>query len=170
MSYEKLNEKVLSMQEEILEAIRGCVAIDSVKGEAQPEAPYGEGPKAALDYALKLGEKLGFKTGNVGNRVGWAEYGEGEEMVAVLGHLLRGGLRSATQLYLWNDGRLLRRWLGLRRLRRHHELCLTGLRERLPVGPTALRRERDLCRRDGIATLRGRLRLRRCLLFAVSIP
>lgn len=87
MSYEKLNEKVLSMQEEILEAIRGCVAIDSVKGEAQPEAPYGEGPKAALDYALKLGEKLGFKTGNVGNRVGWAEYGEGEEMVAVLGHL-----------------------------------------------------------------------------------
>lgn len=87
MSYEKLNEKVLSMQEEILEAIRGCVAINSVKGEPGPDAPYGEGPKAALDYALELGKKLGFRTGNVGNRVGWAEYGEGEEMVAVLGHL-----------------------------------------------------------------------------------
>lgn len=87
MGYEKLNEKVLSMQEEILEAIRGCVAINSVKGEPAPDAPYGVGPKAALDYALELGKKLGFKTGNVGNRVGWVEIGEGEEMVAVLGHL-----------------------------------------------------------------------------------
>lgn len=30
---------------------------------------------------------MGFKTCNVDNHVGWCEYGEGEEMIAVLGHL-----------------------------------------------------------------------------------
>lgn len=87
MSYEKLSARIMEMQDEILQAIRESVSINSVKGEAQPDAPYGKGPKEALDHALALGERLGFKTGNVGNRVGWIEYGEGEEMAAVLGHL-----------------------------------------------------------------------------------
>lgn len=87
MSYEKLNDRVTEMKEEILQAIRESVAVCSVKGQAEPDAPYGRGPKEALDHALALGEKLGFRTGNCGNRVGWVEYGEGEEMVAVLGHL-----------------------------------------------------------------------------------
>lgn len=75
------------MKDEIIKAIQESVAINSIKGEPEPDAPYGKGPKAALDHALALGEKLGFRTGNSGNRVGWIEYGEGEEMVAVLGHL-----------------------------------------------------------------------------------
>ena len=87
MRYEKLSEKIQEMEAEILEAVQESVAINSVKGEAKEDAPYGEGPKAALEHALALGEKLGFRTKNVGNRVGWIEYGEGEEMVAVLGHL-----------------------------------------------------------------------------------
>lgn len=85
--YSRLNEKMNEMQEEIIQAIRESVAIDSIRGEAEPDAPYGKGPKAALDHALALGEKLGFRTGNLDNRVGWIEYGDGEEMVAVLGHL-----------------------------------------------------------------------------------
>lgn len=87
MSYEALNQKIAEMQEEILNAVRESVAIDSIKGEPEEGAPYGRGPKAALDHALALGEKLGFKTGSVGDKVGWVEYGEGEEMAAVLGHL-----------------------------------------------------------------------------------
>ena len=87
MRYEKLSEKIQEMEAEILKAVQESVAINSVKGEAKEDAPYGEGPKAALEHALALGEKLGFRTKNVGNRVGWIEYGEGEEMVAVLGHL-----------------------------------------------------------------------------------
>ena len=87
MKYEMLNHKIMEMQDEILAAIQQNMRIDSVKGEAKPDAPYGEGPKAALMDALALGEKLGFKTGMADNRVGWVEYGEGEEMVGVLGHL-----------------------------------------------------------------------------------
>ena len=87
MKYEALNNKILEMQDEIIAAIQQNMRIDSVKGEAKPDAPYGEGPKAALMDALALGERLGFKTGCADNRVGWVEYGEGEEMVGVLGHL-----------------------------------------------------------------------------------
>ena len=58
-----------------------------MRGEAQPDAPYGPGPKAALEDALELGRKLGFKVGQADNRIGWVEYGEGKEMVGVLGHV-----------------------------------------------------------------------------------
>lgn len=87
MRNEKLDERMLELKEDIFASIRESVAIESVKSEAKEGAPYGEGPKAALDHLLALGEKLGFRTGNVDNRVGWIEYGEGEEMVGVLGHV-----------------------------------------------------------------------------------
>ena len=87
MKYENINQKMLEMKDEIFASIKESVAIESVKGEPKENAPYGEGPKAALDHALALGEKLGFKTGNLDNRIGWIEYGEGEEIAAVLGHL-----------------------------------------------------------------------------------
>ena len=83
MSYEKLNEKILEMKEEMFDTIRENVAICSVKGEPEEDAPYGREVKRALDHLLSVGEKMGFKTGNVDNRVGWIEYGEGEEMVVL---------------------------------------------------------------------------------------
>lgn len=87
MKYEALNQKILSMREEILTAVQEAVRIDSVRGAAEPDAPYGRGPRAALDYALALGERLGFRTGQMDHRVGWVEYGDGAEMAGVLGHL-----------------------------------------------------------------------------------
>ena len=86
-TYEKLNEKILGIKDEMFESIRESVAICSVKSAPEEDAPYGREVKKALDHALALGEKMGFKTGNVDNRVGWVEYGDGEEMVGVLGHL-----------------------------------------------------------------------------------
>ena len=87
MSYEGINQKILEMQDDIVKAVQESVRINSIKSEPEEGAPYGKGCKAALVNALELGERLGFRTGNVGDRVGWVEYGEGEEMVAVLGHL-----------------------------------------------------------------------------------
>lgn len=87
MKYDSLNKKVLEMQNEIISAIRDIIKINSIKAEAEADAPYGKGAKEALEFVLALGERLGFKTGNCDNRVGWVEYGEGEEMVGVLGHL-----------------------------------------------------------------------------------
>lgn len=87
MDYSALREKINSMQEEILEEIKSCVQIESVGGSPEEGAPYGRGPKEALDFALDLGRRLGFKAVNVDNRAGYIEMGEGEDMAAVLGHL-----------------------------------------------------------------------------------
>ena len=81
MDYSALREKINSMQGEILEGIRNCVKIESVGGEPEEGAPYGRGPKAALDFTLELGEQLGFRAVNVDDKAGYIEMGEGEEMV-----------------------------------------------------------------------------------------
>lgn len=80
-------EKIKEMRESILSHIQDSIRIDSVSGAPCEGAPYGKGPKAALEHALHLGESFGLKTKNVDDRAGWVEYGEGEEMIAVLGHL-----------------------------------------------------------------------------------
>ena len=87
MNDTNLNRKIDEMKEEILDGIRRSVQIDSVAGEPEENAPYGPGPKKALDFALELGKSMGFRVGNVDNHAGYIEYGEGEEMVAVLGHM-----------------------------------------------------------------------------------
>ena len=88
MGYEKLNEKMMELKDEIFASLKESIAIESVKGAPEEDAPYGRGPKEALDHALALGEKLGFKTGNLDNKVGWIEYGDGEEMAASPGSTL----------------------------------------------------------------------------------
>ena len=71
-----------------LDAILGLVSIESIaRVNVTPEAPYGKGPAKALDYVMKLCETLGIRTVNLGGKVAWAEIGQGEEIVGVLGHL-----------------------------------------------------------------------------------
>lgn len=84
---ERLLEKLEEIREEMIAGIQESVRIDSTGGEPEEGAPYGPGPKKALDWTLELGESLGFRTGNVDNKAGYVEFGEGDEMVAVLGHL-----------------------------------------------------------------------------------
>lgn len=52
-----------------------------------PEAPYGTEVRGALDYMLDLCKCLGFRVKNCNNRIGYAEIGEGEELVGILVHL-----------------------------------------------------------------------------------
>ncbi len=82
-----LNEAVLRYQEDIIRSVQENVRIPSVQGPALPDAPFGIHVRRSLEHALETAEKLGFKTTNLDNYIGWAEYGEGEEMIAVLGHL-----------------------------------------------------------------------------------
>ena len=82
-----LNERVLAMKDDLLACLQENLRIPSVEGESAEGAPYGVACRESLDHVLKAAEKLGFRTENVDGHVGWAEYGEGEEMIAVLGHL-----------------------------------------------------------------------------------
>ncbi len=75
-------------RDEIVEALRGVLRIPSKKEPpSAPNAPYGPTNRAALDYTLQLCEQLGFRIKDVDGHAGHAEFGEGAEMVAALGHL-----------------------------------------------------------------------------------
>jgi len=82
-----LNERVLAMEEELLACLQENLRIPSVEGAPAENAPYGIEVRQSLQHVLACAEKLGFRTENVDNHLGWCEYGDGEEMVAVLGHL-----------------------------------------------------------------------------------
>lgn len=81
-----LNDAIEKNRDELLKTLGGLIKIRSVR-EDDGEKPFGQGVKDALHYTLKKCEELGFTTCNMDDYVGYAEYGEGEEMVAVLGHL-----------------------------------------------------------------------------------
>ena len=72
-----------------IQSIIDLVGIESVcdRRENDPEYPYGEGVRHALDYVLDLCNKFGFRTKNCNNQIGYAEIGEGDPLTAVLVHL-----------------------------------------------------------------------------------
>lgn len=82
-----LNSRVLAMESQLLTCLQENLRIPSVQAEAAEGAPYGLDVRRSLDHVLATAEALGFRTCNVDNHLGWCEHGEGEEMVAVLGHL-----------------------------------------------------------------------------------
>lgn len=83
----KINQKVDELSNELIRNSQEIVRIKSVQEEPKEGMPFGEGVAKALDYSLKLSESLGFKTTNLDGYIGYAEYGEGEDYVGVLGHL-----------------------------------------------------------------------------------
>lgn len=82
-----LNHNIDKYKQGLLQSIIEVVNIPSVKGEAKEDAPFGENPKKALLKTLDIAKDLGFKTKNIDNYIGYAEYGEGEDYIGVLGHL-----------------------------------------------------------------------------------
>ena len=84
MDFKKQIEAVM---EPLAQDISALCQINSVEGEPQSGMPFGEGPAKALEAALALGERLGFRTENFDNYVGHIEMGEGEEMLGILGHV-----------------------------------------------------------------------------------
>lgn len=84
MRFQKLLEK---SKQDMIEKLQGCIQIPSVYEEDDSPYPYGQNVQNCLEYVLNLASSMGFEVHNMDNQVGWCEYGEGEEMVAVLGHL-----------------------------------------------------------------------------------
>lgn len=86
---------VKDYQQEMIIALQGLIAVPSIKYDGLSEkaytktkgAPFGKNIKNALEYTLTLCEQLGFRTKNCDGFIGYAEYGEGEEMLAILTHL-----------------------------------------------------------------------------------
>lgn len=73
---------------EIINKTCELIKIPSVSKETNdPTLPFGEICTKALNYILELGNSLGFKTKNIDNYCGYIEFGDGEELVGIIGHL-----------------------------------------------------------------------------------
>ncbi len=80
-------EQIHALSEEMLENLGKLVAIDSKRDNPKEGMPFGEGPARALAEGLKIAQELGFETVNLDNYCGYAQMGEGEEIVGIAGHL-----------------------------------------------------------------------------------
>lgn len=76
-----LNAYLDDRKEEMLQVLSDFVAIPSVSSDK-------EKVKEALEFALSLGDKMGFRTENcLDGQVGVIEMGDGEEMMGILSHV-----------------------------------------------------------------------------------
>lgn len=82
-----LNDYIDKYRDQMLNDIIDVVRIPSIESEPKENAPFGEEVNRALLKALSIAEKLGFKTKNIDGYMGYAEFGEGDDYVGVLGHL-----------------------------------------------------------------------------------
>ena len=76
-----------AVRRELVSAISRLVGVKSVKGEGAPGAPFGPGPRAALEEALKLCGEMGFDAQNYDNYVGLADLNDKPTQLHILGHL-----------------------------------------------------------------------------------
>lgn len=77
-----------SHQEACIQAIQELVAFPSVLQEHQADTPFGQAIQDVLEHTLALTEKMGFKTYlDPAGYYGYAEIGQGEELLAILCHL-----------------------------------------------------------------------------------
>jgi len=83
-----LKDYIDSKKDEIIQELKNIISFKSISEKEDTEgAPFGEECKKVLDYTLELGKRLGFRTKNIDGYCGYIEFGEGEEMVGIIGHL-----------------------------------------------------------------------------------
>ena len=87
MYKDKINAYFEEHRQEILDDIMTLCRIRSVREEAQENMPFGPGPKAALDAAIEMSEKMGFKVRNFDNYVATVDINDKESQLAILAHL-----------------------------------------------------------------------------------
>ena len=89
MNMQQIRDAIDRDRDHLSADIREIVAVPSVGGPAEPGAPFGRGPRAALDKFVEMGRRLGFRTWAFDDQVGIAETGDEKlpEMIAALSHM-----------------------------------------------------------------------------------
>lgn len=79
---------ILENRQNIASSICDLITFPSISEETNnSHFPFGKACSDALKYFLNLANSLGFRTKNVDGYCGWAEIGEGEELIGIIGHL-----------------------------------------------------------------------------------
>lgn len=74
-------------RESLIEDIKKLVSINSVEADPEEGMPFGRGAAEALQCFLNMAEQMGFQTENFDNYAGHVEFGEGKEVLGILGHV-----------------------------------------------------------------------------------
>lgn len=84
----KVQQFVKDNRENIIADIKEIVAVPSVAGEPAEGMPFGPGPKNALNKGLEMASRMGLKTTNLDNYIGYAQLdGEKDDYLATICHL-----------------------------------------------------------------------------------
>ncbi len=83
----KIRERIESLTDEMLDNLSRLVKYNSVEAPALPGKPFGEAPAAVLKEALEIADSMGLETKNLDNYCGYAQIGEGKDIVALVAHL-----------------------------------------------------------------------------------
>lgn len=79
---------ILENRQNIVGSVCDLITFPSISEETNNSRfPFGKACNDALKYFLNLADSLGFNTKNVDGYCGWAEIGEGEELIGIIGHL-----------------------------------------------------------------------------------
>ncbi|HKL75286.1 MAG TPA: dipeptidase PepV [Halanaerobiales bacterium] len=82
-----LNNRIEEMRDNIIATTQELVRIKSVQDTPKEGKPFGEGVNKALEATLEIAKNMGFETGNIDGYAGYAEMGQGDEMLGILCHL-----------------------------------------------------------------------------------
>lgn len=82
-------KKATAQKENYLNDLTALIKIPSVRDDQQAtdEYPLGPAPAQALKAFLEMADQDGFRTKNIDNLVGYAEWGEGDQTLTILAHL-----------------------------------------------------------------------------------
>ncbi|MFP4017050.1 MAG: dipeptidase PepV [Halanaerobiales bacterium] len=85
--YEKLNNRIDEIKDEIIGSAQKIIQIKSVESEAEEGMPFGQGINECLETTLHIADIMGFDTKNLDGYAGHVELGEGDEILGILCHL-----------------------------------------------------------------------------------
>ena len=82
------DEIIDNNQNNIIDTLSELIKFPSVSNETNnPEFPFDKNCSSVLEFILDKANKMGFRTKNVDGYCGYIEFGEGEELVGIIGHL-----------------------------------------------------------------------------------
>lgn len=85
---EQIDAFIAQNKEAFLADLGALVAVNSVEGAPQPGAPFGPGPRRALDTALAIAERMGLAAHDCEGYLGYADLpGASERQIATIAHL-----------------------------------------------------------------------------------
>ncbi|MBO5478589.1 MAG: dipeptidase PepV [Clostridia bacterium] len=76
------------LKNDIIASTCNLIKFQSILSKStNPQMPFGENCNKALEYILDLGNHLGFRTKNIDGYCGYIEFGKGNELIGIIGHL-----------------------------------------------------------------------------------